>query len=348
MQQATDLPALLQSETNYQDFFFAGLERLLEPETLNLFILVCANASFDPALFLKLKNKLKNTFDKHTRALSSALIHGDVVNATDDDMLVFLKMAHIGFDALQLTQWRQADCWEIQFNHLRSFRPGRNAVATISQNQAPFIENGFSFNLPFFEQEKIWNGLLCGRSMSLYYNKFPFVENHTLLVPEREQCHPQWLDESMFMYVWELAAIMGEGMPGMRIGYNAMGAYASVNHLHFQMSVRQSAYPIEQSGWHHNGGNQAYPSACYVFDEADAAWIFLAALHAKNHTYNLLFSPGKIYCLPRQFQGAVELPGWSPGFSWYEMCGGFVTSQHPAFESLSDVSIKRAMSRFML
>ena len=92
--------------------------------------------------------------------------------------------------------------------------------------------------------QMLWSGEKLGIHFDLYYNKYPFVELHCLLVPERENCLPQFHLQEMHTFIWQLVKQLAAGLPGLRIGYNALGAFASVNHLHYQLFVREQALPV--------------------------------------------------------------------------------------------------------
>ncbi len=325
---------LFSSPQSFRQSFEEGLVRLLEQGDLNLFILVVANASFEPSLYARLHDHLDRAYRQLLSKLQKAYTQGGRVNEADDDLLVFLKMAAIGFDALALTELRQVGDWEVQFNHLRSFRPMRNSQRPMTSIRAPFDNQGFNFNKPFIQQEALWSGTLCGQAFDLYYNKYPFVDQHCLLVPSRKNCLPQYQIEDMHIFAWELMKELSPALPGLRIGYNALGAFASVNHLHFQLFVRDQALPIEQGNWVHNGGTDRYPVDCKWYEFPEAAWQAIEVLHRDNQAYNLLYTPRGMCCMPRKKQGEFDLAAWSNGFSWYELCGGMITFNHQDFKTL--------------
>ena len=338
---------LFSSPLAFRQSFETGLLRLLEQGDLNLFILVAANASFEPSLYARLRYQLENTYDRLLSSLRDTCARGGNVNEADDDLLVFLKMAAIGFDALALTELRQAGIWEVQFNHLRSFRPLRNSQRPVTSIRVPFDAQGFNFNKPFIQQEAIWSGTLCGQAFDLYYNKYPFVDQHCLLVPSREDCLPQYHKEDMHAFIWKLVQLLSSALPGVRIGYNAMGAFASVNHLHFQMFVREHELPVEADNWLHNGGHENYPVDCGFYADPASAWQAVERLHQSDQAYNLLYTPRGMFCMPRKKQGEFRLAAWSNGLSWYELCGGMITFNRQAFEALdagricTDLSLAR-------
>jgi ATP adenylyltransferase/5',5'''-P-1,P-4-tetraphosphate phosphorylase II len=333
------------SRAALQHRFEQGLEQLLDAGGMNLFILVAANASFESRLWEALGSRLRTQYDALLASLHSALAQGQRIDESDDDLQVFLKISQTGMDSLQLTEQRTVGPWEVQFNPLRSLRPLHNSQRPMISIQAPYDAAAFSFNRPFMQQETIASGKLMGRHIDLYYNKYPFVELHSLLVPDREQCYPQYLFEEMHDYVWRLVESLSETLPGIRVGYNALGAFASVNHLHLQLFVRERPLPVEHVQWAHNAGARDYPVDCRVFDDVQAAWQYIAQLHECNEAYNLLYTPGRLYCLPRRKQGEFELPGWSNGFSWYELCGGMIAFNHEDWAALDESGITTGLAR---
>lgn len=324
--------------------FASGLERMLQHEGLGVFILVCANAGFDPQLWLTLEEKLQQRFVRHAEEYRSALQEGYSLSDADDDVMVFLKMLAIGFESLQLTERRKAGVWELQFNQLRAFRPPRMAHKRVTSLHEPFDENGFHFNKPFLRKECFWQGELEGREVELLYNKFPFVDNHALLVPQREHNAPQYLTRDDHHYLWRVCKALGAGLPGVGFGYNAYGAFSSVNHLHFQMFLRNTPLPVQAPLWQHNGGERAYPASCERFTDVEQAWRRIDALHRANTPYNLLYEPGALYCLPRRMQGSYQHAEWTGGFAWYEMCGGAVCFNRRYFEELDECAIEAELS----
>ncbi len=342
------LSDLLLSEADYRERFEAGLGRLLATGDLNLFILVCANATRDAGLFESLGPLLEQRYQLLKDQLVEVLANGAVPRAADDDLLVFLKIAAIGLDELKLTECRQEGRWEVQFNHLRSFRPLRNAARPVDAIHRPFDATGFHFNRSFMQQETIGSGEFCGRSFDLFYNKFPFADLHALLVPQRLAEHAQYLTLQSHLDVWALSEEVGTRLPTLRIGYNALGAFASVNHLHFQLCIRRDPLPVENPRWQHNGGSDPYPTECRLLTSSQDAWKYIESLHATNTAYNLLYMPGRLYCLPRLRQGSYQQPDWSPGFSWYELCGGLITCNRDLYASLGAGQIEAALSRLRL
>jgi len=327
----------------FRSAFEGGLQGMLENEGLGAFILACANATFDHDIYPVMESDLRELFTAKIAYYQKILEKGYQIGDSDEDLLVFLKMATIGFEALDITEERIVDGWEVQFNHLRAFRPRRLTAERVTGIRAEFDNNCFNFNRPFLQSEKLWEGELSGREISLFYNKYPFAEFHTLLVPERKVCLPQFLTAGDHRYSWELCQGLGERMAGVGIGYNAYGALASINHLHLQMFIRKQPLPVSAEQWQHNGGDRSYPAQCERYDSLESAWQRIKALHQQQIPYNLLYLPGLLYCFPRRQQGSYPTPDWSSGFTWYEMSGGVVTFNRDDFERLNGSAIEKAM-----
>jgi len=343
---ALDLPGPFQSREALEQAFIAGLERQLEAPALGAYILVLANASFDAGIWPRLAKGLQDRFQAHARIIAAALRAGRQPEAPDDDLMVFLKLMAMGFDAVSTTEFRRSGPWELQFNPLRALRPARASGLQVGGCLPPaFAPQGFHFNKPFLRPEILWEGRLGSHPVRLLYNKFPFSPLHTLLVPEPERERPQLLGQELHHYAWHLAEALGRGLPGIAIAYNSYGAHASVNHLHFQMVVRTQPLPLQEAGWRHNGGASHYPLDCRVFTSGLEAWFFIEHLHQRQTPYNLIYLPGRLYCLPRQVQGSVALPPWTAGFAWHELAGGITTFRRDDFDRLTGKVIAAELSR---
>jgi diadenosine tetraphosphate (Ap4A) HIT family hydrolase len=315
--------------------FNAGLHRLAEEGGFGTFILACANATGDELLLNDIRPLLEKQYQDLYEVCRMAFLKGRSVDVVDEDLLVFLKLHAMGFEEIRLGESRTEGLWKIQFNHLRSFRPRRIAqfVHTGLMSE-PFNEDAFNFNKRFMAREWFWGGELLGRNVDLFYNKYPFVDFHGLLVLDRLANHAQLLYITDHQYVFELCHKLENKFKGVGFGYNSYGAYASVNHLHFQMFVDAEGLPVTNKCWRHNGGDKEYPASVHVFDSVADSWKFISDLHAAAQPYNALYLPGKVYVFPRKTQGTVDVPSWSSGFTWYEMSGGFVMFNRDEYKIL--------------
>lgn len=339
------IPAPLASLEALRDAFTAGLGRLLgEGEGPGAFILALANANFDPSLRERLDGALRRRFQALAQDHSSALAAGQPPPGPADDVGVLGALLEIGLDGLEPCRWRRAGPWEVQLNPLRALRPARAAGRPPAGLLVPFDPAGFHFNRPFLRRESFWAGRLGGLEAELLYNKFPFVERHAILVPERRACAPQYLTKDRHLWIWGLAERLGAALPGVGFGYNSLGAYASVNHLHFQMLVHAEPLPVALPDWRHNGGALPYPADCERYTAPAAAWQRLADLHGRGQSYNLVYLPGRLFCLPRRRQGDYALPAWCGGQAWYELAGAVVVFTAADFEALDAGEIASALA----
>ncbi|MCW8935494.1 MAG: hypothetical protein OQK98_12285 [Gammaproteobacteria bacterium] len=338
--------------TSLSDFrtqFNLGLCQLLDKKELGTFILCLANASNDSELFTQLRGQLEYQYLELLEQYKSALLNGEQINAVDEDLLVFLKLNALGFHNVKLTEKRDESVWLCQFNQLRSFRPSRmTKFAHNGKMLTPYIESHFNFNKPFMAKECFWSGLYNNKQIDLFYNKYPFANIHGLIVPQRDKCLPQFLLKDMHSYICKFTNDLSENLPGIAVGYNSYGAYASVNHLHFQMVIDEKGLPVSHSSWRHNGGNTEYPLNVIVCESAEDSWKIIDDLHNQKQAFNLLYMPEKIYIIPRAVQGSVDVADWSSGFTWYEMCGAMLLSNYRDYTSLQDSEITEYLKSYKL
>ncbi len=339
------MKSILSSKEAFDAGFRAGLRNLLDGyHELGVYILVLANARFDENTWRTFSGPLQSRFEllssemrRHRRWFG--------LDDAEDDLEVFRRIMEVGFAGIEATEFRSVGPWELQFNQLRGFRPPRMTRAEINGIRAPFDYRRFNFNKPFLRKEIFWQGKLLGRNTALFYNKFPFVQLHTLLVPEPKRELPQFLTIADHEYIWQLVTNLCRTLPRVGFGYNSYGAYASVNHLHFQMFQCEQPLPITLPDWKHNGGALSYPVKSYRFESLPESWEFIDTLHREHRSYNLIYLPGVLYCIPRRRQGSYIQSNWTEGFAWHEMAGAFITSRKNDFLILSPEDLGAELAR---
>ncbi|KAF2314154.1 hypothetical protein GH714_023776 [Hevea brasiliensis] len=70
-------------------------------------------------------------------------------------------------------------------------------------------------------------------------NVSPIEYGHVLLIPRILECLPQRIDRESFLLALYMAAEAAN--PYFRLGYNSLGAFATINHLHFQCYAEKQA-----------------------------------------------------------------------------------------------------------
>ncbi len=185
-------------------------------------------------------------------------------------------MLNIGFDQCGINQLRAEGPWTMQFNPLRSLRPARNSQVKLQKVNQPFNADGFHFNKPFLVKEELWQGEIASTPCRILYNKFPFADFHALLVIDSKRNKKQWIEQHDISFLWQFQEYLIEHLPSLLIAYNSIGAYASINHQHFQLSLdRHNKTAISHTKWMHNGGKEPYPLPCKMAFDKDQAWSIL-------------------------------------------------------------------------
>lgn len=339
------LPDLFAGPAALERGFAEGLAALLERHAgLGVYILVLANAAYEPALWRHLKAPLAARHERHAREVTAALRQGRRLEEPEDDLLVFLKLLAMGFDHVSPPEQRDAGPWRIQYNPIRALRPPRASSERVEGLMRPFNPAGFHFNKPFLAKEVLWEGTLADKPARLLYNKFPFAPLHGLLVPEPQRQLPQWLTPELHSWAWDVTAALGRNLPGFGLAYNSLGAQASVNHLHFQGFMAAPALPLMSTDFAHNGGPLPYPLTCRVASSPKESWLLLDELHQQARPYNLVYTPGRVHVLPRRPQGSSPLPAWSAGLAWSELAGVMTVFSREDFEALAEPEVTAALS----
>lgn len=127
----------------------------------------------------------------------------------------------------------------------------RRPPQTITSIVQPFDETAFNFN-KVHECEHL---LKCHSQLStqpratglttLLINNSPLTKYHTLICPRLNENLPQIITKECI----ELAIDMVTGLNNRsyRIGYNSMGAFASVNHLHMHLVCVEEKLFVEDA-----------------------------------------------------------------------------------------------------
>ena len=314
----------------FQLLFIKKLHQMLSPDELGAFILVLANSMQDEKLKYELAQELQVVFEKLKRGYEEHSLH-----ATHDDLLVFKKILKKDVSSLPVWQTEQHGSWILLNNPMRELRPPRASMETVDSVHRMYDDSRFNFNKPFLRPEILWEGEWRGTSMRVLYNKFPFAPYHTIIVPEPEKNMPQLLTEQSHQLAWDLVEEQQAVLAGFALGYNSMGACASVNHLHFQGFVQQQPLPIESEQWQHNGGDEAYPMLCEVYTKSQEIQRRINTFNHDEQAYNILYRPGVCYLIPRKMQGSKSVQQRVQGAGWIEECGVFSISDWQSMQTLT-------------
>lgn len=300
---------------SFQQNFRSQLEIMLQSEQLGAFILVLANSLQDKTLQTALSNSI------HQRYLE---LDTSTTHAAADDLYVFSQLQNININALSCWQKSTSEPWQLIYNNLRSMRPARASKQPFEGLYQPFKPDTFNFNKPFLKPEIFWEGTYQNLHCRVLYNKFPFAPWHLLIVPEPEKQQPQYINKNNHFYIQKLV-LSSQHLTGFAVGYNSLGAYASVNQLHFQGFIRESPLPIEANHWQHHKGHSLYPLDCHFYNSPQHSWQHIEKLHQQNQPYNLFYTEAGCYVIPQQGQKKI-LKTTLGNIAWYEACGMFTVT----------------------
>lgn len=140
-------------------------------------------------------------------------------------------------------------------------------------------------------------------------NVSPLEFGHSLLVPEPRRCHPQILTPSAVQVGIESVFLSSD--PGYRVGFNSLGGFASVNHLHLHgyyldHPLRVECAPVQpvapEVGLYRIAG---FPNGFMFYTEgqdpggtAEAVCRLTDALVNRNIAHNMFLTRGYPPCAP--------------------------------------------------
>lgn len=341
-QEATALfesPAILRRELLRR---LADLACTGEPGFL---VTALGNALVLPYALPEVGAELRRAFDALLERWRERLLAGEPVGARHDEIDTILRIALIGWDALRPVERRMVGPWAAQFNLMRAFRPRRAARPATSQVCVPRTADEFGFHDERLRPERLGSEELAGRETRAYLNRYPYAGMHLLLVPDADRLLPQSLDADLVRWAWDSLAAIGRGIPGAVLGWNSMGAFASVNHAHFHLVIEPEELPIQHPRWTVNGGATEYPAEALRYDAPDDAWEHIRSLQNANTPFNALFAPGRVYVYPRPFEAATGHAAWTTGFAFHELSGSIVVTRRAPFLSLSENQIVAELAR---
>jgi GDP-L-galactose phosphorylase len=114
---------------------------------------------------------------------------------------------------------------------LQDFDPSKFNFTKVGQEEVLFrFEESEENKVQYLEK-----ALVLDSPNVIAINVSPIDYGHVLLVPRVLDCLPQRIDHDSLLLALHLAAEAGN--PSFRLGYNSLGAFATINHLHFQVRL---------------------------------------------------------------------------------------------------------------
>ncbi|KAH6768041.1 GDP-L-galactose phosphorylase 1 [Perilla frutescens var. frutescens] len=201
-------------------------------------------------------------------------------------------------------------------------------------------------------------------------NVSPIEYGHVLLIPRIFECLPQRIDRESFLLALHMAEEAGS--PYFRLGYNSLGAFATINHLHFQAYYLAAPFPIEKAPTKKitttNGVKIShilnYPVRGLVFEGGDSLEGLsdivsdsCICLQENNIPYNVLISDSgkRVFLLPqcyaeKQALGEVssELLDTQVNPAVWEISGHMVLKRKEDYEGASEENAWRLLAEVSL
>ncbi|KAI9100241.1 hypothetical protein K1719_024459 [Acacia pycnantha] len=202
-------------------------------------------------------------------------------------------------------------------------------------------------------------------------NVSPLEYGHVLLIPRILDSLPQRIDHDSFLLAVHMAKEAAD--PYFRVGYNSLGAFATINHLHFQAYYLAAPLPTEKVPTQRISVDEEllsrgicvsqllnYPVRGLVFevgnsirDLSDAVACRLVFLQNNNIPFNVLISDcGKRIFLffqcyaERRVLGQVsqEIVDAQVNPAVWEISGHFVLKRREDFEAASEAYVCSLLS----
>lgn len=202
-------------------------------------------------------------------------------------------------------------------------------------------------------------------------NVSPIEYGHVLLIPRVLECLPQRIDRDSLLLAVQMA-IEAEN-PYFRLGYNSLGAFATINHLHFQAYYLAMPFPIEKAPTEKITTSDSgvkiskllnYPVRGLVFeggntvqDLSNAVSDACICLQGHNIPYNVLVADSgkRLFVLPqcyaeKQALGEVsaELLDTQVNPAVWEISGHMVLKRKKDFEEASEENAWRLLAEVSL
>lgn len=126
---------------------------------------------------------------------------------------------------------------------LQPFDPAKFNFTKVGQEEVLFrFEAGEGDKARFLESAAVGE---ANTPSVVAINVSPIEYGHVLLIPRVLDCLPQRIDPDSFLLALHMAAEAGS--PYFRLGYNSLGAFATINHLHFQAYFLTMPFPVEKA-----------------------------------------------------------------------------------------------------
>ncbi|PON53692.1 GDP-L-galactose/GDP-D-glucose phosphorylase [Parasponia andersonii] len=129
---------------------------------------------------------------------------------------------------------------------LQPFDENKFNFTKVGQEEVLFRFESSSHNRSHFFQTAPSTADMASNSPNVVaINVSPIEYGHVLLIPRVLDCLPQRIDHESFLLALHMSKEAAD--PFFRLGYNSLGAFATINHLHFQAYYLAVPFPVEKA-----------------------------------------------------------------------------------------------------
>lgn len=126
---------------------------------------------------------------------------------------------------------------------LQPFDPSKFNFTKVGQEEVLFRFEAGESDKAYFSETASVDGSKTPSVVAI--NVSPIEYGHVLLIPRVLDCLSQRIDAESFLLALQMAAEACS--PYFRLGYNSLGAFATINHLHFQAYYLSVPFPVEKA-----------------------------------------------------------------------------------------------------
>ncbi|XP_050436798.1 GDP-D-glucose phosphorylase 1 isoform X2 [Adelges cooleyi] len=202
----------------------------------------------------------------------------------------------------------------------------------------------------------------------LAINASPLGDFHSLILPKMSSKLPQSINEHSLRLALQI--ILLSASPAIRIGFNSLCAFASVNHLHLHLYYLPHKMYLESCDLEHLSGPcykiKEYPANGFVFilrcDDKLSSFVekvFVLIYHLQNYNipHNIYITRGidhkisniaddkrnciRIYVWARNPSGYKEMDKFTPAIC--ELFGHLVIKDQAEFDSFTEENISKIL-----
>lgn len=116
-------------------------------------------------------------------------------------------------------------------------------------------------------------------------NVSPLCEGHSLFIPSVFSFFPQVMNQLALYLGCRLSKLMDQ--PDFRLGFNSLGAFASVNHLHFHIFFTQTLFPLLKNTFPCENAERGSLVRSIPINDRSSIYIYPVHWHVKGYVFTL-------------------------------------------------------------